>query len=672
MQQSNNVTSRPFVAPMRLVKTVAAAPAQQRTVVSAKAAPVQAKGAAPSPTRGTASVQIKRDPTTKKPVGGTAAVDAPTMNPPVIMGDNITWNIGTLPAGGSVTIKFDVVVDNPFTGAQPQVSNQGTVTADGGISVLTDDPSVGGAADPTVTPILATNIVIRDAKEPEPSSGSANMVFTVTLSNASTSNVMVNFTTADEPPGPGKAVAGQDYTTTNGTITFMPGQRVKTISVPVLSDSDAGEPDETFLVNLSGAVGGTITDGTATGTITAANPPGTTLITELRTFGPGGGNDPNDEFVEIYNNTDSPVTVAASDASAGWAVAVANNGCDGDPVIVGVIPNGTVIPARGHFLLTGSAYSLANYGGTGAAAGNLTMSADVAANANVAVFSTSDIANLSSVNRLDAVGFNINVGGVCDLLREGSPATGPTTNLTMLGQYSVLRDPCGKAGDPNTFGGGCPTTGNPKDSNSNTADFFVVDPNGTNAGAGQHIGAAGPENLASPIRRDATIGVALLDASVAAPAPPNRVRDFTSDPANNSTQGTLSIRRRFVNNTGAPVTRLRFRIVDISIAGGLNPGNADLRARTAPASVQVLVNDPATCAATGTPTTAPCMVPLLGTTLEQPPTQPNGGGFNSSLSAGTITTGTPLAPGASINLQFLLGIQQTGSFKFFFTIEALP
>jgi hypothetical protein len=42
------------------------------------------------------------------------------------------------------------------------------------------------------------------------------------------------------------------------------------------------------------------------------------------------------------------------------------------------------------------------------------------------------------------------------------------------------------------------------------------------------------------------------------------------------------------------------------------------------------------------------------------------------MSAGTITLATPLAPGASINLQFQLGVQQTGSFKFFFNIEALP
>jgi hypothetical protein len=65
-------------------------------------------------------------------------------------------------------------------------------------------------------------------------------------------------------------------------------------------------------------------------------------------------------------------------------------------------------------------------------------------------------------------------------------------------------------------------------------------------------------------------------------------------------------------------------------------------------------------------------VTVNGTTLEQPPSQPNGGGFNSSLSDGTITLGTPLANGASVDIRFLLGIQQTGSFKIYVNIEALP
>jgi hypothetical protein len=145
------------------------------------------------------------------------------------------------------------------------------------------------------------------------------------------------------------------------------------------------------------------------------------------------------------------------------------------------------------------------------------------------------------------------------------------------------------------------------------------------------------------------------------------VRDLTTDPANNSTFGTLSIRKRIVNNTGNPVTRLRFRIVDITtfpVPGGF----ADLRARTSGPVIVSGVNDPATCGALPTP----CTVTVQGTTLETPPSQPNGGGFNSSLSAGTITLGAPLAPGGSINVQFLLGIQGTGTFKFFINVEALP
>jgi hypothetical protein len=42
------------------------------------------------------------------------------------------------------------------------------------------------------------------------------------------------------------------------------------------------------------------------------------------------------------------------------------------------------------------------------------------------------------------------------------------------------------------------------------------------------------------------------------------------------------------------------------------------------------------------------------------------------MSAGTVTLATPVANGATIDVRFLLGIQQTGSYKFFFNIEALP
>jgi hypothetical protein len=127
---------------------------------------------------------------------------------------------------------------------------------------------------------------------------------------------------------------------------------------------------------------------------------------------------------------------------------------------------------------------------------------------------------------------------------------------------------------------------------------------------------------------------------------------------NNSTFGTLSIRRRITNNTGSNVTRLRFRVIDISTYQA-PVGTADLRVRT---SSLIIITDPCTS----------LPLAIQGTTLEEPPAQPNGGGFNSSLSAGTVTLATPILPGGTYDFHFLLGIQQTGSFKFYVNIETLP
>jgi hypothetical protein len=269
-------------------------------------------------------------------------------------------------------------------------------------------------------------------------------------------------------------------------------------------------------------------------------------------------------------------------------------------------------------------------------------------------------------NRFDAVG---PVAEANVLYKEGSGLP----NLTPFAiNYAWVRDECGKGGAVNLLGP-C-TISTPKDTDTNSVDFYFVDANGTSAGGGQRLGAPGPRNLASPIQRNSTIATNLLDATVGSSNPPNRVRDFTSDPANNSTQGTLSIRRRFVNNTGAPVTRLRFRIIDLDTFPAAS-GFADLRPRTSSAFVVAGINDSVTCAATGAPATPPCSATVQGTLLEQatsPQNQFNGGGFNSSMSAGGITLGTPLANGASVNLQFLVGIQQTGNFRFYLNIEALP
>ena len=371
------------------------------------------------------------------------------------------------------------------------------------------------------------------------------------------------------------------------------------------------------------------------------------IISEFRVRGTNGA---NDEFIEIYNNSGADHTVAGG--GTGYAIAAS------DGVARCVIPNGTVIPNRGHYLCVNSVgYSLASYpaGNGTTATGDATYTTDIPDNAGIAIFNTSVGGDFILANRMDAVGSTSEAN---TLYKEGTgyPALTPFSI-----NYSFYRDNCGKAGSITTMGACSVFT--PVDTNSNAADFVFVDTNGTSAGAGQRLGAPGPENLSSPIQRNASFATALLDTCVAASAPPNRVRDFTSDPANNSTFGTLDLRRTFTNNTGGNVTRLRYRIIDLTTFPAPS-GIADLRPRTSTAVV-VTVDRPPCSSGTSN-------VTVNGTTLEQPPSQPNGSGFNGSLSDGTITLATPLANGASVDVRFLNGIQQTGTFKLYLNIEALP
>jgi hypothetical protein len=242
-------------------------------------------------------------------------------------------------------------------------------------------------------------------------------------------------------------------------------------------------------------------------------------------------------------------------------------------------------------------------------------------------------------------------------------------------------------------------TGNPQDTNNNANDFELVSVNGAlyplAAGGTQQstLGAPGPENITSPIQRNALIPAFLLDASVPATSAPNRVRDL-ADTGPNKTNGTLQFRRRFTNNTGAPITRLRFRVVDITTFPAPGVATADLRVLTS-VDTTAVVNDATTCGAESLP--APCTATVRGTTLEEPPAQANGGGLNSSVIVSNVTTApinsmrgrsatvklprkgdatieldAPLNNGASINVRFVLGVMQSGAFRFFVNVEALP
>jgi hypothetical protein len=401
---------------------------------------------------------------------------------------------------------------------------------------------------------------------------------------------------------------------------------------------------------------------------------GQLIISEFRFRGPGspaqnfaasasqGGSkkpayavDPNgyDEFIELYNNSESAIRVATTDGSAGWALAAEQNLVSSNRVL-GVIPNGTVIPARTRYLFANAdGYSLGNYPagpGTTATPDQSYDAFDIPDDGGVALFSTADVTHFSEATRLDAAGFappggngELRAGGgkikpsaVDPLYREGEGILNPVTASVEHSFIRVL------------------FTGKPQDTDNNANDFQLVatNPDGL---TGAILGAPGPENSSSPHR--GLIKAALIDPCVSSSSSPNRSRDVEDSVGS---FGSLTIRRRFINFGDQPVTKLRFRVIDITTKPAPDGQAADLRARDSSAGpLQV----------TGTSCTGNTQITVQGLTLEQPPSQPNGGALNSTLAAGTITLQSPLAAGDSIPLQFRLGVEQTGFFRFFVIIE---
>lgn len=150
-------------------------------------------------------------------------------------------------APGEATKYIDVVVAGD-TDAEPSETFV--------VGISSNDVAIGdGQGTGTIVTDDGTpSMTISDVSIIEGSNGTKLATFVVTLSGASGSQVSVNYATAN-----GKAVSPGDYTATSGTLVFAPGELSKTIGVTIKGDQTT-ERDEDFFVNLSGAVGATISD----------------------------------------------------------------------------------------------------------------------------------------------------------------------------------------------------------------------------------------------------------------------------------------------------------------------------------------------------------------------------------------------------------------------------
>ncbi len=363
----------------------------------------------------------------------------------------------------------------------------------------------------------------------------------------------------------------------------------------------------------------------------------TIVISEFRTRGPLGA---NDEFVELTN-----ISAASVDIS-GYTMRGSNNA--GTNSIRATVPAATTLPPGGHYLFVNDQATGTNeYSLTAYAAGDTPYVTGVTDDGGFAIF---DAAATPAI--VDQVGMSAG-----SAYKEGTTLTPMVADA--VSDYSYVRKL---------------NTGVPQDTNNNANDFVLVATDGTDGTITTILGAPGPENRTSPVQRNATVKASLIDPQSASTATPNRVRDtsaytdfLTPSSPTGTTQGvpngsygggTLSIQRRFTNQTGAPITRLRFRVVDITTLNspGAGASQADVRWLTSNGTLRG-------------PATVPAGVTLLGITIEQPPSQPSGAALNSS---GMITLpGGSLAPGTSVDVQFLLGVVQGGSFRYIVNVEAV-
>ncbi len=149
-------------------------------------------------------------------------------------------------------------------------------------------------------------ISIGDVTQLEGTGGTTNFVFNLTLSEAVSQTVTVDFTTTDNTA----LAADLDFTSQTSTATFTPGSTSTTITVAVGTDTRF-EPDEVFFIDLSNAQNANIAAGEtqATGTIQNDDAQPTISIGDVSQAEGNAGNTPMTFTVSLSNASYQTITV---------------------------------------------------------------------------------------------------------------------------------------------------------------------------------------------------------------------------------------------------------------------------------------------------------------------------------------------------------------------------
>lgn len=209
-------------------------------------------------TGGTRAAQLTV--TLSDPSSATVSVGYTTGNQSALAGSDYTAKTGTVNVAAgktsaviSIVLTSDSVVEGTealsvtLAGPTPGVTLGRSVAT---VSILDDDSS------------SARNVHVGDASVVEGDSGSATVLqFPVTLNRAALLRTTVKYALVAQ-----SASIGSDFAPSSGTVTFLPGQSQKYVTVNVARDT-VGETSETFGILLSAPSNAGLGRSAGTGTI---------------------------------------------------------------------------------------------------------------------------------------------------------------------------------------------------------------------------------------------------------------------------------------------------------------------------------------------------------------------------------------------------------------------
>ncbi len=246
----------------------------------------------------------------------------------------VTVTVGGVSGDVSLNTQTLTFTTNNWDQAQPV-----RVTARDDVDATTDPPVVlthtvaggdyaGLSADNVTVIIIEDDASTLSLENVRASEDVGDMVFTVTLSKASTSGVTVNYSTSNG------TAAGSDYTSQSGTLTF-PANSIasQTILVPIIDDELDEAEEESFTVTLRNPQNAILAGGgtrlSATGTIVDDDDPAVSVSLDRSSYEAAEGGAPATVMMQLSGDPERmvviPITASEQDGASPSDYSVPSN-----------------------------------------------------------------------------------------------------------------------------------------------------------------------------------------------------------------------------------------------------------------------------------------------------------------------------------------------------------